>query len=418
MPAFVSSLIVPLMRTVEALAVSQRPDRLPVPVGLWQVLATLPEPRDRRGIRHSLPSVIAVALAAVLAGARTLAAIGEWAADLPVHLRPRFGITRRPPSAATVRRVLEAVDADLFDAVLHAWLVAISPPPGPGSSEPADRQRSAMVPVAFTAVAVDGKTCRGARGLQGRRTHLFSMAEHTSGIPLGQVNAGGKDHEIAAFAAVLDRIDLHGVIITADALHTQRAHAHYLHRHHAHYLFIVKGNQPTLHDQLAALPWTQVPIGHATAQKGHGRREERNLQVIAKVGTGIAFPHARQVLRIHRTRRSGAKAEHKVLYAVTSLPDELAGPARLAALVRGHWGIENKIHWVRDVVYDEDRSQVRTGTLPRAMATLRNIAIGAIRTHNPHAAIAATVRHLGRVPADIVPLLDHSNLTASRIDQQ
>ena len=77
MPAFVSSLIVPLMRTVEALAVSQRPDRLPVPVGLWQVLATLPEPRDRRGIRHSLPSVIAVALAAVLAGERTLAAIGE-----------------------------------------------------------------------------------------------------------------------------------------------------------------------------------------------------------------------------------------------------------------------------------------------------------------------------------------------------
>jgi len=240
-PAPVSSLI-PLADALTARQVMAAQD---VPVAVWEVLSTISDERDRRGRRHELATVLVVAVAAVVAGARSLAGIAGWAGDLPRWARPRLGIGRRPPSLSTIRRVLLQVDADVLDAVLHAWLAALAPPP--------------PVPDAFRAVAVDGKTCRGAKRPDGTRVHLFSIVEHGTGTPLGQVLAETKGHEIAAFATVLDRLDLTDVVVTADALHTQRAHARYLHRHGAKYVFIVKRNQPSLHAQLAALPWAKVP---------------------------------------------------------------------------------------------------------------------------------------------------------------
>jgi len=252
-PAPVSSLI----PTVEALRQARPGDDRDVPVAVWEVLTTLDDPRARRGRRHELASVLTVALAAVLGGARTLAGIAGWAADQPCWALRRVGVRRRAPSLSTIRRVLLIVDPDVMDAVLHAWLAALAAPP--------------QVPAAFRAVAVDGKTCRGALGPNGARVHLFSIVEHATGIPLGQVRAPSKGFEIAAFATVLDRLDLSNVVVTADALHTQRAHARYLHRHHSRYVFIVKGNQPSLHAQLRALPWAQVPVLDRHDGKGHGR---------------------------------------------------------------------------------------------------------------------------------------------------
>lgn len=366
-----------------------------VPVQVWDVLSTVPDDRGRRGRRHQLATVLVVAVAGVLAGARTLAGIADWATDLPGWARPRLGIGRRPPSLSTVRRVLTTVDVDILDAVLHAWLAALAPPPA-----------------AFRAVAVDGKTCRGARTGDGLRMHVFSIVEHGTGVPLGQVRAETKGHEIAAFATVLDRIDLAGVVVTADALHTQTGHARYLHRHGARYVFIVKRNQPRLHRQLASLPWRQVPVAHRGEDKGHGRRETRTLQ-ITSVAAGIGFPHARLAARITRVRtdtRTGTTSTETV-YAITSLGWDDVTAARLAEIIRGHWAIENRVHYVRDVTFDEDRSQVRTGDAPRAMATLRNIAIGLVRACQPGSSIAATTRHLGRRLEQLLDLLDHRKIT-------
>lgn len=125
-------------------------------------------------------------------------------------------------------------------------LAALTPPP---QNSPALR-----------AVAVDGKTCRGAKQSGGARVHLLSAVEHATGTPLRQVPTTTKGHEIAAFATVLDLLDLTDVVVTADGLHTQKAHARHLHRHGGKYVFIVKRNQPSLHDQLAALPWSKVLI--------------------------------------------------------------------------------------------------------------------------------------------------------------
>jgi hypothetical protein len=140
------------------------------PVQVWQVLTTLTDPRHRQGRRHELATVLVVSLAAVMAGARSLAGIAGWASDLPRWCWPRLGIGRYPPSVSTVRRVLLAVDPDVLDAVLHAWLAALSTPPP-------------RVPDAFRVVAVDGKTCRGARGAGGSRVHLFSLVDHATGQP-------------------------------------------------------------------------------------------------------------------------------------------------------------------------------------------------------------------------------------------
>jgi len=165
---------------------------------------------SQRSVRTRHPKILTRCLGEV-AGARSLGGIAGWAGDLPPLARPRLGIGRRPPSLSTIRRVLIGVDADVLDAVLHAWLAALAPPP--------------PVPPALQAVAVDGKTCRGAKRPDGTRVHLFSIVDHPTGIPVGQVLAQTKGHEMAASATVLDRIDLRSVVVTTDPLHTQKAHA-------------------------------------------------------------------------------------------------------------------------------------------------------------------------------------------------
>ena len=142
MPAPVSSLI----PVADALIERDVRAGQEVPIGVWQAVSTITDPRGRRGRRHELATVVVVGIAGVLAGAQSVAGIAGWAADLPGWARPRLGIRRAAPSLSTIRRVLTLVDAEVLDAVLHAWLAALDQPP---------------VPPAFRAVAVDGKTCRG-----------------------------------------------------------------------------------------------------------------------------------------------------------------------------------------------------------------------------------------------------------------
>jgi hypothetical protein len=183
-------------------------------------------------------------------------------------------------------------------------------------------------------------------------------------------------------------------------LHAQRGHAEYLvDSRGAHYVLTVKRNQPNLHAQLKALPWREIPIGDDSRQRGHGRAERRTMKVTA-VAAGLLFPHAAQAVQIVRRRRplKGQKRwSTETVYAVTSLTATQASPAELADILRGHWTIEDRLHWVRDVVFDEDRSQIRTANGPRVMASLRNLAITILRltgTTN----IAAALRHHARRP--------------------
>lgn len=216
MPALVSS----LLRVVEGTRPATEVGREGL-CDLVEVLSVLPDPRRRQGLRFELDAVLGLALAAVIAGARSYRAIAEWVADLDIHVRQKFGAGRVAPSAATIRRVVLGVDPDLLDAVLTAWVTARAP--GPDHRE------------GLVCLAVDGKSARGARRADGRPVHLVAAVDHTTGVVHGQVAVDAKSNEITAFVPLLDQVDLTGVVVTADAMHTQDAHARYLHRRGAHY---------------------------------------------------------------------------------------------------------------------------------------------------------------------------------------
>jgi predicted transposase YbfD/YdcC len=228
--------------------------------------------------------------------------------------------------------------------------------------------------------------------------------DHPSRAVLGQTDVDATSNEIARFRSLLASLDLAGRVVTADALHTQREHADWLVTvKHAAYLLIVKTNQPTLYHQLATLPWRDIPVADETRDRAHHRVEIRRLQVVTVAG--LDFPHATQAIRVTRRVRplAGRRWRTVTVYAVTSLTAAQASPTRLADWIRGHWGIE-ALHHIRDTTFAEDASQVRTGTAPRAMASLRNLAIGILRLRGDRN-IAAALRRNARDATRLLPLL-------------
>jgi predicted transposase YbfD/YdcC len=262
---------------------------------LLAYLAAIPDPRARSGRRHPLVTILVLAAAAVLAGARSFAAIAEWAADAPQPVRAAIGARRdRPdhwavPAETTIRRTLARLDADALAAAVGAWLT--------------DRQRHDLSDRAARerrrsrqrAVAVDGKTLRGAHPPDGdgRPVHLLAAMDHATRAVLAQRQVGGAPEEVPGFGPLLAGLDLAAVVVTADALHTHADAAEFLVTgKQAHYLFTVKANQPTLLARLRRLPWQRVPVADRTRDRGHGRIEHRTLKVVTVHHFG--FPHAAQ----------------------------------------------------------------------------------------------------------------------------
>jgi predicted transposase YbfD/YdcC len=362
---------------------------------LLAYLATVTDPRTRAGRRHPLAAILVLAAAAVLAGARSIAAIAEWAADAPQPVRAALGARRDPltghwvwgvPTETTIRRTLARVDPEALAAAIGAWLA--------DRDQPDQRRR---------AVAVDGKTLRGARrAADGRQGHLLAAMDHATRAVLAQRQVDGAPGEVPGFQPLLAGLDLAGAVVTADALHTHPDAAEFLvTQKQAHYLFTVKANQPTLLDRCAALAWHHVPVLDRTRDRGHGRIELRTLKVVTVHHFG--FPHTAQVLQVTRKTRDLRDSNIRrwrtvVVYAITSLAFAQASPARLADLIRGHWAIENGLHYVRDVTFAEDASRVRTGTAPQVMACLRNLVIGVLSRAGP-VNLAVALRQHARDPA-------------------
>ena len=193
-------------------------------------------------------------------------------------------------------------------------------------------------------------------------------------------------------------------MVTADAMHTQTGTAQWITRRGGHHPLTVKGNQKILRKTLKALPWKSVP-SVSSVDAGHGRRVRRTAKAI-EAPAWVDFPGAAQVVQLRRTRTIKSRKHVEVVYLICSLPMTDAQPEVVAAWVQGHWGIENRLHWVRDVVFDEDRHQLRTGNGPQVMATLRNLAISLIRLfHGTGTSIASTTRSLSRQPKRAIRLL-------------
>ena len=352
----------------------------PAPDGLLELLAQVADPRKPRGIRHGLTGVLAMALSAVITGAQSFVAIAEWAADASPEALARLGVTGTAPSESTIRRCLQRLAPDQLDHLIGAWMWLRTTTIG-----------------GRRVIAFDGKTLRGARDAAGNLMHLLAgLCQHTGAV-LAQLAVGAKTNEIPMLTKLLDTIpDIAGAVITADALHCQRDTAEYITGRGAHYILTVKDNQPTLRKKLKSLPWKQIPVLDRKTEHGHGRTTTRTLKA-AEIAEGIGFPGAVQVLQLTRTATDDktGKKHTEVVYAVTSLSVADAKPAQIAAWLRGHWAIENRLHWVRDVTYSEDHSQIRTEGGPQVMATLRNTGISILRLTG-HTNIASANRYHAR----------------------
>ncbi|MFJ6068386.1 ISAs1 family transposase [Streptomyces tendae] len=223
--------------------------------------------------------------------------------------------------------------------------------------------------------------------------HLVAALAHGAGAVLGRVAVDDKSNEIPAARDLLEGLDLDGAVITMDALHTQHAIATLVTGAGADFVLTVKADQKSLYAGLKALPWARVPAVTRT-DRGHGRPVTRTLKAI-DVSAWIDFTRAAQVAQLRRTVTSKGRRTVGIVYLITSADAHTAPPELLATWVQSHWEIENRLHWVRDVTFDEDRSQVRTGNAPRVMAGLRNTAITLLRLHG-HQNIAAALRHHAR----------------------
>jgi predicted transposase YbfD/YdcC len=374
-----------------ARVVESGPDGKGLAAGTWQRLEALPDPRSRRGRVYPLACLVAIAVCAfTAAGNDRFTAVGQWIrragqedlARMRAPWDPLAG-RYRAPDEKTIRVVLDRLDPR---ALARALLGPRRRRPGrlPSASvrgyraRRAARQRETLARARLRAVAVDGKTSRGARRADGTRVHLLGAAEH-GGHLLDHLEVGAKHNETSHFTELLEPLDLAGAVLTADALHTVRASLDWLVTDKkADYIAIVKQNQPLLHARVRALPWRQVPAGSITRETGHGRAETRTLK--AAHVSGLDFPHARQAIKITRWRKdtTAGKASRQTVYAVTSLTSAGATARDLARLVREHWSIEAH-HHIRDLTFGEDTAASRTGSGPVNLATIRAAITAAIK---------------------------------------
>src|ERR1700677_4659701 len=377
---------------VAARAVESSPDGENLAPGAWRRLEALPDPRSPQGRIYPLACLIAIALCAfTAAGNDRFTAVGQWIrragqADL-ARLRARwdaFAGRYRAPDEKTIRVVLDRLDPRALAGAL------LGPRPGRRSGRAASasvrgyRARRAaqrartLARARLRAVAVDGKTSRGARRADGTRVHLLGVAEH-GGHLLDHLEVGVKHNETSHFTELLKPLDLNGAVVTFDALHTVRANLDWLVREKkAHYIAVVKQNQPLLHARVKALPWRQVPAGSVTRDTGHGRTETRTVK--AAHVSRLDFPHACHAVKVTRWRKhtGTGKASRETAYAVTSLASADPPAPDLARLVREHWSIEAH-HHIRDTTFSEDTSTSRTGSGPANLATIRAAIIAAIK---------------------------------------
>jgi predicted transposase YbfD/YdcC len=352
---------------------------------LLKLFAGVADGRAGPGRDHPVAAVLALAAAAVVAGMKGYTAITGWVADVPppiladVYLRTG-AVPAPPPSKTTIWRVLTGADAEAFDAAVGTWLMNLagfSTPATAGSGTGEEDGSPALLQV-----RLDGKAVRGARDAGGNQVRLLAALagpDAAISVVAAQAEVGVKTNEVPMATVVLGQIDLNNKIVTADALHTVKATANHIHDHGGEFVLPVKENRRALFDALDMLPWDQVPIAHTATDKGHGRITTRTIQVLP-APDNLPFPHVNQVFLIERyvTGLHGQPISAVAALGVASPEPEQADAADLARYVREQWSIES-LHWIRDTLYQEDKSTVRTRSGPRVMAALRNLAIGALR---------------------------------------
>ena len=347
---------------------------------LLRMLATVPDPRGLQGRQYSLGFILTICVVAVLAGAKNYREIGSHAADMPQELMKKLGAKWNwfkfrygYPGKSAIRRALIRIDAAGLDAITCAWMFA---------QARRDTDKSGWV------IALDGKVLRGAWTDENDKVTLFSAMLHDEAVTVAQVRVPDGTNEITQADALLDALKIPGgesVLVTIDAAHTQRETAEAIGEEPGYdYLMTVKGNQPSLQKKVAEkiLPLLRKAPCHVIEEHSRGRIKRWSCWITG--AEGIDFPHARQAACIRRdvSEISGDRISKEYALILTSRKAGKMTAADANRHIRGHWGIENKNHYVRDTVYREDHNQAWAGEGPQALASLRNLTLGLFRLKN------------------------------------
>lgn len=342
-------------------------------LALVDVLAQIPDFRQSSGKRYGLVSILSLSVAAMLCGYKSYSAIAHWGRNYGQQLAEALGFKDgKTPCAATFYNIFSCLDTQDLEQHLGSWAESVQ-----AHSRSEDE---------CEAVSVDGKSLRGSRKLGAPAAHLLSALGHRLGLTLFQVGVSDKTNEIGAMPELLAGLILKDKLITMDALLTQREIAEAIVSEGGDYVMMVKANQPSLLAQVEGAIagvafYRQAPQEAESLDCQHGRIEHRKIITTSALADCSVWPGLEQVFEIERRviQHKSEQESYEQVYGITSLSRNRASAEELMEIVRQHWCIENKSHWVRDVIYEEDRSQVRKGSVPQVMAALRNTAIGLMR---------------------------------------
>lgn len=351
---------------------------MPLPVArlVADHFADLPDPRTERAQHHDLIDILVIALCALICGADTFVDIARFGHAKRSWLQERLGLLlpNGIPSHDTFGRVFARLDPNAFGQCFQAWTQALH------------RQTQGQI------IALDGKMLRHSFDTASGKgaIHVVSAWASGSGLVLGQVKVDDKSNEITAVPLLLEMLELAGCIVTTDAMGCQKAIASQVQEQGGEYVLALKGNHSCLHKEVQRLfAWGEgagaedlVCDFYESRDYDHGRQEVRRCWVTEQVhwldetDEPALWRGLRSVAKVEAVRTQAGKTTVECRYFLSSLPAQ----ARQTLLaVRGHWGIENSLHWVLDMAFDEDNSRVRKDNAPQNLATLRHLVLNLLR---------------------------------------
>lgn len=329
------------------------------------IFADIEDVRAPLHLRHRLDEIVFLTLCGVLAGCNNWSDISQYGRDKLTFLQEYLPYLNGTASHMTLCRFYRAVSAEALQACFLSFMRRLLP-------HATDRL-----------IAIDGKVLRGSHDTDKDPLHLVSAFACEARLVLAQVSTDAKSNEITAIPQLLDLLDLRGATVTIDAAGCQTKIAGKIIAKNADYVLALKGNQGTLHNSAKELFNTAKTFAdsYEESAKGHGRTETRRCDILSAEDTAFLlktkeFPHVKSVVRITATRTIKEKTTAEKRYYLSSITSDAK---RLEAAVRGHWAIENSLHWVLDMTFGEDTSRVRKDNAPLAAAVLKHIALNLLR---------------------------------------
>jgi len=361
---------------------------------------SMPDPRVERTRRHKLTDIVLIVLIGTICDIRGWDALHEFTEDSDDYLESILELPHGVPSADTIRRVMSALDPVAFRDAFIAWAQQL------------------CVSTAGKLVAIDGKSVRGAfAGADGQGTlHLVNAWVCENEMVLGQYATDVKSNEITAIPELIALLDLRGAVVSIDAIGCQKNIARCIVDKGADYIFGLKGNQPTLHQEVLAafdastcerLQRDENTFTEA-ADKGHGRLETRRVWVMREVEwltRSEQWPSLKSLVMVESERTIRGRTSRERRAYICSVE---ASAARLADIVRSHWHVENKLHWVLDVTFGEDHARIGRKHGAENLALVRKMAINLLKNapvKKPGESLAAKRRRANRRLSELLGVL-------------